>query len=435
MARSMLSSFLLAVLLAAVSAQPVIDPAVLDPNPDPQCMRGIRAGPACCPAQCLECGGPMCQKRPGGPACCKGAVLATGRLCSVVGSPCDRTAMPATTPMTSPAATPAATPAASTVPANTDVWKNIDAEITRTITARSDSCFVMVRGKGYLLGGRGMPVTNIFNPITRTWTEGAVPPFEFHHAQCVVFKNKVFVPASYSGDFPMEQANAKMLVYDTKNDRWSSRNGLPESRRRGAAASVLFDDKIWVVGGSQFGHGTGSKTVGWMDYYDLVTKKWVIEQKTLPIGRDHTGAAIILGKLCVAGGRISSKANFFAAVVRSTWCYDFTAKTWTNVRAPLPGARAGSAYGKTCDGYLMVAGGEGMRMRAFNRVDLFDGTKWIKTATLVKGRHSTGVAVARCARCSQIFITAGNGKQGDEQRLDSTEVFLPGGVDKICSRY
>lgn len=428
MAASMLTSFVLAALLAAVCAQPVIDPAFLDPIPDPKCMRGIRAFPACCPKICGECGGAMCQKRPAGPACCRNVVFATGRACSVVGPPCDRSPMAAPTPSNSPTAGPQ-------VPTNTGIWKNIDREITGTITTRSDSCFVMVRGKGYLLGGRGIPVTNIFNPKTRTWTEGAAPPFEFHHSQCVVFKNKVFVPASYSGDFPREEANARMLVYDTVKDRWSSRKGLPADRRRGAAASVLFDKKIWVVGGSQFGHGTGSNTVGWMDYYDLATKKWVTEQPNLPFGRDHTGAAIIMGKLCVAGGRISSRANFFSAVVRSTWCYDFNAMTWTNVRAPLPGARAGAAYGKTCDGYLMLAGGEGMRMRAFNRVDLFDGTKWMRTATLVKGRHSTGVAVPRCARCSQIFIAAGNGKQGDEQRLDSTEVFLPGGVDEICARY
>lgn len=428
-------SVLLVTVLAVASAQPVIDPAVLDPVADPSCDRGIKAGAACCPAQCGVCGGLMCNKRPGGPACCKGAVLATGRACAVVGSPCDRFAAASPAPSMTVTTTPPTTSAASTTPANIDIWKNIDSEISGTIATRSDSCFVMVRGKGYLLGGRGLPVTNIFNPQTRTWTDGAAPPFEFHHAQCVVFRNKVFVPASYSGDFPAEVANARMLVYDTKNDRWSSRPGLPEERRRGAAASVLFDAKLYVVGGSQFGHGVGSKTVGWMDYYDLATKKWEIEQPTLPIGRDHTGAAIIKGKLCVAGGRISSRAGFFAAVVRSTWCYDFTAMTWTNVRAPLPGARAGAAYGKTCDGYLMVAGGEGMRMRPFSRVDLFDGTRWIRSAALVQGRHSTGVAVARCAKCSQIFIAAGNGKQGDVNRLDSTEVFLPGGVDEICTRY
>lgn len=293
----------------------------------------------------------------------------------------------------------------------------------------------MVRGKAYLLGGRGLPATNIFNPTTRTWTEGAAPLFEFHHAQCVVFKNKVFVPASYSGEFPNEKANARMLVYDTRNDRWRTRAGMPAERRRGAAASVLFDMKLWVVGGSQFGHGAGSKTVGFMDFYDLVTKKWVTELPNLPIKRDHFGAGIVNGKLCVAGGRDSSKEEFFRAVVRSTWCYDFSAMEWKNVRAPLPGARAGAAYGKTCDGKLIVAGGEGMRMRPFTRVDLFDGERWTSSAKLARGRHSTGIAIARCAKCSQIFIAAGNGKRGEANQLDSIEVFLPGGVDEVCEKY
>lgn len=433
--------------VVAMSSETSINPDIFDPVADPTCSRGVQNGDACCPKTCEECGGRGCSDRQGGAACCKNAVIALERSCAGVGAPCDvslPTSAPTTTSTAMDSKTTAVAPTGMTTTGATsapttrpviNIWKNISSKIKGTMSPRHDACFVMLRGKGYLLGGRGLPVTNMFNPKTRTWTAGAAPPFEFHHAQCVVFKNKVFVPASYSGDFPMEEANAKMLVYDARNDRWTTRPGLPVERRRGSAASVLYDSKLWVIGGSQSGHGGKSKTVGFMDFYDLVTKKWVTELPNLPIKRDHFGGAIVKGLLCVAGGRDSSKEDFFSAVVRSTWCYNFSKMEWKNVRAPLPGARAGAAYGKTCDGKLIVAGGEGKRMRPFIRVDLFDGEKWTRGPSLQRGRHSTGLAVAGCKKCSQIFITAGNGKQGDVDRLMSTEVFLPGAIDEICEKY
>lgn len=293
----------------------------------------------------------------------------------------------------------------------------------------------MARGKGYLLGGRGAAFeTDIFDPKTRTWTKGSAPPFEFHHGSCVPVGSQIFIPVSFSGPFPVEAANDKLLIYNVLRDRWVTRPGLPPARNRAAAAAVLRNKKIWVAGGSSGGHGPGSKTFGFFDYYDLVTKKWVTNLPSMPIVRDHHGGAIVKGRFCVAGGRKSNAENFFGAVTVATLCYNFNRKVWINVRAPMPQARANSAYARTCAGEMMVAGGEGKRLKALGRVDVFNGSRWRRIPNLAFGRHGTGLAVSRCA-CGQIFIAGGQGRQADRQPLDSTEVYLSNGMNVICKRY
>lgn len=444
-----------AFLVTLISAQVM----PLDPVPDPGCTsgRGILAGGVCCPEVCGECGGFGCEMRPGGQFCCTGVIMRGARDCRNVGPPCSLMVpspisvpsptpgiiptspppvMPPVTPPTvppgllrSPTPVPPSPSPSRMMPSGVRMWKDITNQINGTLIRRADACFVMVRGRGYLLGGRGGPAkTNIFNPVRRTWTTGAAPPFQFHSAQCVVFKLKVFVPTSWKGPFSRETQNEEMLVYDVPRDRWSTRPGLPVERRRGAAAAVLFKNRIWVVGGARNGQGAGSTTVGFFDFYNLRRNKWVTNLPDLPIARSHAGAAVLKGRICVAGGRNGSETDFLPAVIVSTFCYNMGQKMWMNVRAPMPMARADAAYGLTCDGQMMVAGGERGNPMAERRVDLFNGMKWSRGPNLVAPRHGTGLVVTGCGGCEEIYIAAGQGRRGVLMKLDSTEVLRRGAM-------
>src|SRR5690606_32628273 len=59
--------------------------------------------------------------------------------------------------------------------------------------ARHENGFVQVGGKSYLIGGRGIKPVAIFDPVTKTWTNGAPPPIQLHHFQAVTYKNKIYV--------------------------------------------------------------------------------------------------------------------------------------------------------------------------------------------------------------------------------------------------
>jgi hypothetical protein len=171
------------------------------------------------------------------------------------------------------------------------------------------------------------------------------------------------------------------------------------------------------------GHNTGALVLGLFDVYNPATNTW----RALPDApnpRDHTGGGILTDSsgdtlFCVSGGRDSSHPVFFNEFVLPTDCYNFQSEEW-EVRANIPTPRAGSAYGITCDGRLMVAGGEGNDV-AWDTVEVFNGEVWETFPSLKTARHGTGLAMD-CG-CSQIHIASGSGKQGAFD-LASTETFF-----------
>lgn len=300
-------------------------------------------------------------------------------------------------------------------------WALVDT--TGQPTKRHEACFVMVDGKGYLLGGRGStkPV-DVFDPLTRTWAQKAGAGVELHHMQCVAVGSRVFIVSAWVGGYPNERNHDNIYIYDTDMNRWSTKRGLPEPRRRGGASAVLRNGKIYVTHGNRGGHGSQATTLGWMDAYDIASDTWETNLPNAPHPRDHTGGAMVNGKLCVAGGRDGGVSDFFNSPVLPTDCYNFGTSEW-ETHANIPAGRAGSAYGLTCDGHMMIAGGEGSG-KAFNNVDLFDGSSWTSAQPLQTGRHGSGLAVASC-ECGQILIASGAESQGGGREISSTEIYFP----------
>ena len=135
------------------------------------------------------------------------------------------------------------------------------------------------------------------------------------------------------------------------------------------------------------------------------------------------------GRICVAGGRDGGSVGFFNLVVLPTDCYNLATNTWS-VEANIPQGRAGSDYGRTCDGKLMIAGGEGFG-KAWPNVDVFDGTTWTSIAKLNVQRHGSGLAVD--CLCQQITVASGSNKQASGGEMRSVETFFPGGVNVPCT--
>lgn len=303
------------------------------------------------------------------------------------------------------------------------------------LVKRHEACAVMVNGLVVLLGGRGSnkPVS-VYNPKTKAWStrNGPGSGVELHHTQCVATNGKVYIVSSWRGGFPFEDNNELVYIYDVRRDQWSTRPGLPARRRRGGGASILRKGLIYVVGGNRGGHGAHATTLGWMDAYSIKRNRWITNLPSMPDGRDHTGGALVNGQLCVAGGRDGGVRSFFNANKASVWCFNFGSRKWVK-KANFPRPRAGSSYGRTCDGRLMVAGGEGDG-RAYNNVDVFDGCSWKSAPSLQRARHGSGVATSACS-CGQLFIPSGSGSQGGSPELTSTERFVPAGRGPNCAKF
>jgi N-acetylneuraminic acid mutarotase len=134
------------------------------------------------------------------------------------------------------------------------------------------------------------------------------------------------------------------------------------------------------------------------------------------------------GRICVAGGRDGGSIGFYNLPILPTDCYDPVTNKWS-VEANIPQGRAGSAFGTTCDGKLMVAGGEGFG-KAWSNVDVFNGTSWTTLDNLNIARHGTGLAVD-CI-CQQIHIAGGAIVQGGKNETRSVETYFLNGIDAPC---
>lgn len=382
-------------------------------TPDPECANNIRRGRRCCAKACGTCGGRGCGAKLPNRACCNKVFRGITRTCDKVGPPCK-------VPRVS---TPNAPPK----------WMNLTT--SGGIIKRHEACMVMVNGKAYLVGGRGLKRVNIFDPKTNDWTQGRVAPIQLHHMQCVAIGTEIWIVAAWTARFPFEELVPDLHIYNTVTNVWRKEDGkaLPAARNRGGAASVVHNGKIYVAGGNQGGHGEHATTLRYFDCLDPKTLTW----KTLPDlpqgeGRDHVGGAMVNGELCIAGGRDGGVKNFFDANKKTVYCFNFNSNSWIKKQDfPLP--RAGAQTGTICDGRMMVTGGEGNG--AFADVDLFDGTSWTKGPPMTQKRHGSGLAVSQCNGCGQVFVASGARTQGGRFETSTTEVYLPNGNPAKCAQY
>lgn len=305
-------------------------------------------------------------------------------------------------------------------PVVTGSWQNIIPN-TGKPTARFENGYVQAGDRFYLIGGRGIKPVQVYNPITKVWTNAAATPVDMHHFQAVTIDGLIYVVGALSGNFPQEPVVNQVHIYDPKANKWFLGPDIPVDRRRGTAGVVVYNKKIYIVGGNTKGHNNGY--VAWFDEYDPSTGIW----RTLPDAphaRDHFQAVIHENKLYAAAGRRSS-ANTnqtFSLTVPEVDVYDFTTGQWSTLPNPIPTQRAGTTA-VALDGELVVIGGESVLPTAHGETEAMNfGTGiWKKLANMQKGRHATQAIVNN----GGIYVAAGSGAQGSSA-ISEQEVYFKG---------
>ncbi|MCX7267753.1 MAG: hypothetical protein NTU75_04480 [Sphingomonadales bacterium] len=308
-------------------------------------------------------------------------------------------------------------PSAMTAP----TWQTV--ETIGKPHARHEAAFVGLGSKLYLLGGRRIQPVDIYDPATKTWTEGKAPPVETHHFQPVVWENKIWLPGAMTGGYPRERALAQIAVYDPASDTWSEGPSLPVDRRRGGSGAVIHEGKLYVICGIINGHWDGH--VAWLDVLDLKTNQWS-RLADAPRARDHFQAAVVNDKIYVAGGRRSSGATkqVFDLTIAEVDVFDLANGKWSTLPSPagnLPHLRAG-CMSLGVGPLLLVPGGESITQpHAYTQVDALDtrtGT-WSLFSNFARGRHGSGLA----RHGDTLYVAAGSGSRGGKPELDSLESF------------
>ena len=286
--------------------------------------------------------------------------------------------------------------------------------------ARHENSFVELNGLLYLIGGRDVNPVEIYDPATDTWSTGAPTPVEMHHFQAVVHDDLIHVIGAMTGDFPDEVPIDRVYIYDPYDDRWIEGPAIPASRSRGSSGVAVHDDLIYVVGGIQEGHTTG--TVGWVDVYDPITGTWTPLPNDMPNPRDHVSAAVVGDELYMVGGRVTED-DLFDSTVDVVDVLDLATGTWSTLADPIPTPRAAAATAAFGTDIVVFGGESGAQSDAHGETEALDtltGT-WRSLEPMPAGldRHGTSAVVLGC----RIYAAAGSGAQGGSPELSSTVAF------------
>lgn len=287
---------------------------------------------------------------------------------------------------------------------------------------RHENAVALVDDRLYLLGGRGERPVDEYDLTSNTWTPGGKAPMEMHHFQAVTYGGEIYVLGAFTGPYPHETPVPDMYIYNPVKKEWRRGPAIPPDRLRGAAGVTVYRNRLYLVCGIQDGHWDGH--VAWLDEFDPATGAW----RTLadaPHARDHLHAAVVDGKLYVAGGRLSSAktGKVLNMTVGAVDVYDFRSNTWTTLDSTLdiPTRRAGAAA-VAFDGKLVLLGGESdKQVPAHSEVEAYDPRKrqWTKLPVLQQGRHGTGAVTWK----KKLYIAAGSANRGGGPELGTVEVY------------
>lgn len=300
---------------------------------------------------------------------------------------------------------------------NAGSWQTV-APASGSIIGREENTYAASGGKFYLLGGRGIVASQEYNPVNKTWVNKAAPPIEMNHFQAVTLNGLIYAVCAMNGPYPHEVPLSNVYVYNPNVNTWSKGFTIPSNRRRGAAGAVVYNNKIYVVGGIIDGHTSG--WVNWFDEYNPATNTWT-PMPNAPRTRDHFQAVIVNNKLYVAGGRKSAYPNTFNLTIPEVDVFDFVSRTWSTLpgSSNLPIPRAGAANVVLGNEVIVIGGESGLQTAAHKETHALNVTTntWRRLADLQAGRHGTGAVINN----QEIYIAAGAGQRGGTPKVLTQE--------------
>lgn len=178
----------------------------------------------------------------------------------------------------------------------------------------------VVNGKIYVIGGQPNPyfppyntnTTQVYDPKMNSWSLAASAPFPLKNYASVVVEDKIFIMAGFFGGegYPLLGYDT-MYIYNSATDEWSLGAQLPQAVSNafaGATTGVMAPKAIYLFGG--FNH------VGQSQVYDPETTVWIIggsvPQSIVEIGMPTSMAAtaVLNDAVYVMGGMFYVRTVF-----------------------------------------------------------------------------------------------------------------------------
>lgn len=293
---------------------------------------------------------------------------------------------------------------------------------------------VTVNGKLFVLGGFG----NVrgknyeYDPAADKWTKKAPMPRPAHHQGMVEYQGRIYVFGGFVAPMSGPQGGWEPIdnawMYDPATDAW--RNLAPMPIKRGSAAAVQLNGKVYVMGGATTAEGskdvaisaaTSVNNLTRNDIYDIATNTWTVGAP-MALPRNHMFSGTVNGKIYVIGGRIG---HAFVAASQPTDLveeYDPATNSWGAQRTKMPTARSGGGWG-TFGGKIYVAGGEiatNALVGTFRAVEAFDPAtnSWSILPSMPMPRHGVaGAFIGNRFHLVSGMITSAAAGAGQDQTL------------------
>lgn len=293
------------------------------------------------------------------------------------------------------------------LPAEEMTWEPVTTSDNSQPTERHESAYVEKDGKFYLMGGRGSRPIEMFDPVSKTWLNMGTPPINLHHFQPVVYNDLIYVIGAFVGDYPLETPVENIYIFDPDDSSWTIGPEIPAARQRGSTGAVVFNNKIYLIGGSNNGHSGGYQA--WFDVYNPATGKW----ETLPDApnaRDHFMAVVVDNQLYVAGGRQTDFPDPFDKTLEAVDVYNFETEEWSTLDSGLTPSRASAGVVKHGTDLIVIGGESSSQSAAHSEVQAYNvlTDEWRDLPNLITGRHAGGAVIWN----NEIYVAAGSSQQG-----------------------
>jgi N-acetylneuraminic acid mutarotase len=274
--------------------------------------------------------------------------------------------------------------------------------------AATDTDLLVVGGTGGVESAK--PILEVERFDGATWrTETVLPGEGLNAPAAVVFEGKLWVIGGFgtTSNVPV----ATVSVYDLGSHAWSEAPPLPAPR--GGHAAIVFGGRIHVLGG-----GNSVSTLADHCDFDPATRAWR-ERAPLSRSKGSPAAVVFEGKLWAIGGR--SGMEDFGDVE----CFDDETNRWT---AGPPIEARGTAGAVVYQGTIWVVGGESQAQgRCLASVLRFDPAqrRWAEAIPLPNARNYARTALLGDA----FFVVGGSTTAGSSHAslgstlVDSARIF------------
>lgn len=264
----------------------------------------------------------------------------------------------------------------------------------------------------YVVGGVYLPSVytgtgqmEVYHSKTDAWESAPPLPIVINHTAVVSDGTYLYV---IGGNMLRSETTNHVYRFDPKLKEWKRLKDMPTSR--GAHGAALIDGKIYVAGGATLG-----KTFATLEIYDIATDSWK-SGPSMTTAREHLASAAIKGKLHVLGGYL--KDRFHAATTHEV--YDPKTETW-ETRASLPLSVAGFSAVGLGDRLFFLGGEQGWAVSPEVHEYRAEDDEWVRRADMPKGSYAH-IAVPLSGK---IHVIGGNEVLGGYKFSHRHDVFTP----------